>query len=114
VLRTPNEGLTEHADLPTEEEASGYGRSFTAPRCARKFRPVRRLIAAGFIRRLSGRTITVRATQAGVTGTVKAARVAELHRLCDEDYNSSADRRTQDHRDDAFLIARASEAVTGR
>lgn len=32
--------------------------------------PTRRLIAAGFIRRLPGRTLTVRATQAGVTGTI--------------------------------------------
>lgn len=32
--------------------------------------PARRLIAAGFIRRLPGRTLTVRATQAGVTGTI--------------------------------------------
>lgn len=32
--------------------------------------PARRLIAAGFVRRLPGRTLTVRATQAGVTGTI--------------------------------------------
>ncbi|MFD9192962.1 hypothetical protein ACFWCA_32710 [Streptomyces phaeochromogenes] len=77
--------------------------------------PARRLIAAGFIRRLPGRTITVRATQAGVTGTIrKAARVAELHRLAAADYASSADRRIQDHRDDAHLIALASEAVNAR
>lgn len=77
--------------------------------------PTRRLIAAGFIRRLSGRTITVRATQAGVTGTIrKAARVAELHRLCAEDYASNAARRSQTHRDDAFIIAAASEAVAAR
>lgn len=37
--------------------------------------------------------------------------VAELHRLCREDYASSADRRTQDHRDDAHLIETASEAT---
>ncbi|MFS8200501.1 hypothetical protein ACLVWQ_17665 (plasmid) [Streptomyces sp. CWNU-52B] len=30
----------------------------------------RRLIAAGFVRRLPGRTLTVRATLAGVTGTI--------------------------------------------
>ena len=32
--------------------------------------PTRRLVAAGFIRRLPGRTLTVRATQVGVTGTI--------------------------------------------
>ncbi len=32
--------------------------------------PARSLIAAGFIRRLPGRTIAVRATQAGVTGVI--------------------------------------------
>lgn len=32
--------------------------------------PARRLIAAGIIRRLPGRTLTLRATQAGVTGTI--------------------------------------------
>lgn len=32
--------------------------------------PARRLVAAGFIRRLPGRTLTLRATQAGVTGTI--------------------------------------------
>ena len=79
--------------------------------------PARRLIAAGFIRRLAGRTITVRATQAGVPGTISpatAARVAELHRQAREDYKSSADRRVQHHRDDAHLIADAVEAVYGR
>ncbi|MFM9604271.1 hypothetical protein [Streptomyces turgidiscabies] len=76
--------------------------------------PTRRLIAAGIIRRIAGRTISVRVTQAGVTGTIKNARVAELHRLCREDYTSSVDRRTQDRRDDAFLLARASEAVAAR
>ncbi|NEA61339.1 hypothetical protein [Streptomyces sp. SID12488] len=76
--------------------------------------PTRRLVAAGFVRRIAGRTISVRATEAGVTGTITTARVAELHRLCREDYTSSADRRTQDHRDDAFLLARASEAVAAR
>lgn len=40
--------------------------------------PTRRLIAAGFVRRLPGRTITVRATQAGVTGRIaKTASGAE-------------------------------------
>ncbi|MFJ2259498.1 hypothetical protein ACIOKD_14350 [Streptomyces sp. NPDC087844] len=107
--------------------------------------PARRLIAAGFIRRLPGRTLTVRATQAGVTGTITAAgpvchgrpmglrdgqfvcakcgagvdpgatvRVAELHRLAREDYASSVDHRIQTQRDDAHLIASASEAVAAR
>ncbi|MET8982114.1 hypothetical protein ABZX85_41680 [Streptomyces sp. NPDC004539] len=79
--------------------------------------PTRRLVAAGIIRRLAGRTLTVRATQVGVTGTItptRADRVAELHRLCREDYASSADRRVQDHRDDVNLIAYAIEAVTYR
>lgn len=77
--------------------------------------PGRRLIAAGFIRRLAGRTMTVCATQAGVTGTIrKAVRVAELHQLAAADYTSSADRRIQNHRDDAHLIALASEAVAAR
>ncbi|WP_371670007.1 hypothetical protein OG985_21630 [Streptomyces sp. NBC_00289] len=35
--------------------------------------PARRLIAAGTIRRLPGRTITVRVTQAGVTGVIRKA-----------------------------------------
>lgn len=72
--------------------------------------PSRRLIAADLIRRTLGRTITLRATPAGATGVIaKTARIAELHRLCHEDYTSSADRRVQDHRDDAHLIAAASE-----
>ncbi|MEU5442748.1 MULTISPECIES: hypothetical protein [Streptomyces] len=77
----------------------------------------RQLIAAGLIRRASGRTLTVRITAAGVTGTItkephaRAARLAELHRLCREDYNSSAPRRAQNHRDDTYLIASVSEAV---
>lgn len=55
----------------------------------------RRLIAAGFIRRLPGRVLTVRATQAGVTGSItKSANLAELHRLCADDYASAAPRRT--------------------
>jgi hypothetical protein len=40
--------------------------------------------------------------------------LAELHRLCRKDYASSADRRAQDHRDDAHLLASASEAVAAR
>jgi hypothetical protein len=47
-------------------------------------------------------------------GTLPSPRVAELHRLCREDYASSADRRAQDHRDDAHLLASASEAVAAR
>lgn len=35
--------------------------------------PARRLIAAGFIRRLPGRTLTVRATEVGVTGRITPA-----------------------------------------
>ncbi|MGW2908712.1 hypothetical protein ACWC91_41010 [Streptomyces sp. NPDC001204] len=57
--------------------------------------PPRRLIAAGFIRRLPGRVLTLRATQAGVTGTItKTARIAELHQLCAQDYARAAHRRT--------------------
>ncbi|MFJ5915014.1 hypothetical protein ACIQFW_04345 [Streptomyces ardesiacus] len=41
-------------------------------------------------------------------------RVAALHRLCNEDYASSADRRAQDHRDDAFLTTGLAEAVNAR
>lgn len=41
-------------------------------------------------------------------------RVAELHRLCNEDYASNAARREQDHRDDAFLTIGAAEAVACR
>ncbi|MEU0041040.1 hypothetical protein [Streptomyces sp. NPDC006333] len=75
----------------------------------------RRLIAAGFIRRRTGRTLTLHATATRVTGSfTKAARVAELHRQAREDYASSADRRVQDRRDDAHLLASASEAVAGR
>ena len=43
--------------------------NLSAPSCA-QVSPTRRLVAAGFIRRLPGRTLTVRATQAGVTGTI--------------------------------------------
>lgn len=35
--------------------------------------PTRRLVAAGVIRRSPGRTITVRVTQAGVTGSIRKA-----------------------------------------
>jgi hypothetical protein len=92
----------------------------SAPACA-QVSPARRLVAAGIIRRLAGRTLTVRATAAGVTGSItkasaaRAARVAELHRLCDQDYaDAKARRQAQHHRDDAHLIAYASEAVTAR
>lgn len=82
--------------------------NLSAPACA-QVSSNRRLIAAGLIRRTPGRTLTVRATAAGVTGSItkaadKAARIAELHRLCDEDYASNAARREQNHRDDAHLI----------
>ncbi|MFG2837048.1 hypothetical protein ACGFYE_18835 [Streptomyces zaomyceticus] len=39
----------------------------------------RRLVAVGITRRHDGRTITVRATQAGVTGTI-STRTAEVRR----------------------------------
>jgi len=35
--------------------------------------PSRRLVAAGLIRRSPGRTLTVRVTEAGVTGTIRKA-----------------------------------------
>ncbi|GGV13761.1 hypothetical protein [Streptomyces spectabilis] len=35
--------------------------------------PSRRLVAAGIIRRTPGRTLTVRATPAGVTGIIRKA-----------------------------------------
>lgn len=44
----------------------------------------------------------------------REARVAELHRLCNQDYASNAARRDQHHRDDAFLTIGAAEAVTAR
>jgi hypothetical protein len=76
--------------------------------------PSRRLVAAGFTRRLAGRTLTVRVTEAGVTGSIsKSERLAALHRACRADYTSSADRRAENHYD-VFLLAAASEAVTGR
>jgi hypothetical protein len=37
--------------------------------------------------------------------------VADLHRLCRDDYASNADRRTQHHRDDGRLLEDATEAV---
>lgn len=42
----------------------------------------------------------------------EADRVAELLKLCREDYESAVPRRGQNHRDDAHLIALASEAVS--
>ncbi|MFJ8023345.1 hypothetical protein [Streptomyces sp. NPDC096311] len=44
--------------------------------------------------------------------STEAERVAELHKLCREDYESAAPRRGQDHRDNAHLIAPATEAVS--
>ncbi|MEW2421297.1 hypothetical protein AB0911_12215 [Streptomyces nigra] len=44
----------------------------SAPACAQII-PARRLVAAGIIRRSPDRTITVRVTQAGVTGTIRKA-----------------------------------------
>lgn len=46
--------------------------------------PARTLIAAGFIRRLPGRTLTVRATQAGVTGTITPHTAATAQTLDDD------------------------------
>jgi hypothetical protein len=66
----------------------------------------RRLVAAGVIRRLPGRTTTVRVTEAGVTGSIaKSERLTELHRRCREDYESNAFRRDQNNRDDVTLLA---------
>lgn len=81
--------------------------------------PSRRLIAAGITRRSGDRTLTVRITEAGVTGTLATRptptdSLAELHRQRAEDYTSNAARRAYDHRDDAFLTAGAAEAVNGR
>ncbi|WP_075662248.1 hypothetical protein [Streptomyces acidiscabies] len=79
--------------------------------------PNRRPIAVGFIRRLAGRTLTVRVTQAGVTGTItptRADRVAELHRPAREDYVSNANRRAEGSSNNASLIAYAIEAVSYR
>lgn len=75
-------------------------------------RPSRRLVAAGFTRRLPDRTLTVRVTEAGVTGRLsKNERVAELHRLARADWEQAATSRAtwaaQDHSD---LFG----AVTGR
>ncbi|WP_158710529.1 MULTISPECIES: hypothetical protein [Streptomyces] len=41
--------------------------------------PTRRLVAVGTTRHHGGRTITVRATEAGATGTI-STRTAEVHR----------------------------------
>ncbi len=46
--------------------------NLSAPACAQND-PARRLIAAGVIRRSATRTLTVRVTQAGVTGTIRKA-----------------------------------------
>lgn len=42
---------------------------------------------------------------------VITSRVAELHRLCDEDYKTAAARRAQNHRDDVLLVSYASIAA---
>ncbi|MFD7884072.1 hypothetical protein ACFV3N_16735 [Streptomyces bauhiniae] len=82
--------------------------------------PTRRLIASGIRLQFGARTITVRATLAGVTGTIRtraaidraaAARVAELHRTCRADYQAAAPRRAQNDRA-TDLYAAAAEAVT--
>ncbi|MEU9921893.1 hypothetical protein AB0H51_11450 [Streptomyces griseoluteus] len=79
--------------------------------------PTRRLIATGTRLRLGTRTITVRATLAGVTGTIRThaaidqaakARVAELHRACRADYQAAAPSRAKvDHVVGAILLAAA-------
>ncbi|MFD4788257.1 hypothetical protein ACFWN1_14600 [Streptomyces sp. NPDC058459] len=85
--------------------------------------PTRRLIATGTRLHLGTRTITVRATLAGVTGTIRtqaalkdtrATRLAELHAACRADLESAAPRRMQTRRDDANLYAAAAEAVQAR
>ncbi|MFC8433710.1 hypothetical protein [Streptomyces sp. NPDC057253] len=43
------------------------------PAPSRGTTPTRTLIAAGIIRRTPGRTLTVRVTQAGVTGSIRKA-----------------------------------------
>lgn len=66
----------------------------------------RRLVAAGFIRRATGRVLTIDATGPRVTGSInKTQRIAELHRLCREDYESSAARRDETTRNDVLLLA---------
>ncbi|MEU1008178.1 hypothetical protein [Streptomyces sp. NPDC005890] len=94
-----------------------------APMCA-QVSPTRRLVAAGLIRRTPGRTLTVRATAAGVTGSItkaapdRTARLAELHRLCRADYDSAATTRAAAigaARDQLALArAHAAEAVNAR
>ncbi|MGW2209932.1 hypothetical protein [Streptomyces sp. NPDC001781] len=85
--------------------------------------PTRRLIASGFRVHLGTRTLTVRTTTAGVTGTLRTratidqtakARLAELHAACRTDYESATDRRAHHRRDDAHLWAAAAEAVQAR
>ncbi|MFJ8110447.1 hypothetical protein [Streptomyces sp. NPDC096132] len=51
---------------------------------------------------------------AGPSAPASSPSLTELHRLCAEDFASSADRRAQDHRDDADLLAYAAEAVAAR
>ena len=50
--------------------------------------------------------LSARPDKAASSGT--ATSLAELHRLCRDDYGSNADRRVQNHRDDAFLTAPAT------
>ncbi|MFD7791007.1 hypothetical protein [Streptomyces sp. NPDC059759] len=76
---------------------------------------VRRFIVAGFIRRRTGRMLTLHATGTRVTGSfTTTARVAELHRQAREDYAANAGRRTPSASDNADLLASASEAVAAR
>ncbi|MFJ9027587.1 hypothetical protein ACIRQP_03525 [Streptomyces sp. NPDC102274] len=46
---------------------------FPRPSAPASFPPDRRLIAVGIIRRHDGCTLTVRATEAGVTGSIRPA-----------------------------------------
>ncbi|MGR3870957.1 hypothetical protein ACUXZZ_20485 [Streptomyces graminifolii] len=56
--------------------------------------PGRRLIATGMIRRTPDRTLKLVATEAGTTGSIaKHDRVAELHRLANEDYAKGESQR---------------------
>ncbi|MER8030684.1 hypothetical protein ABTZ78_17195 [Streptomyces bauhiniae] len=71
--------------------------------------PARRLIAAGIRVRVGTRTLTVRATTAGVTGTIRAD---ELHHRCRADYQAAARHRPRAAYIDA--ITSANEAVAVR
>ncbi|MEV8042438.1 hypothetical protein AB0P02_01155 [Streptomyces griseoluteus] len=85
--------------------------------------PTRRLIASGVRLQLGARTITVRATLAGVTGTIRtraaiedarAGRVAELHAACRADYQAAAPNRTKAGHADPVLLGFVIEAVAAR